>query len=458
LKKLKILVLDDEINITDKLCRFLIRKGFAALPAYNCEQAIRLINENYFDIAIIDVVLPEESGLNFVRKIKQIIPDIELIIMSGHGTMDMVIDAIHKGAVDFVKKPFSFVDIVSAIERTTKYVHLQNQLEYSKEKFSLISNEMENEINKAFIGKSHKILGILEIAKKIAADPDANVLITGENGTGKEIIASIIHYASERKDQPFFTVNSSAIPETLLESEFFGHKKGAFTDAKDNKKGYFELANGGSLFLDEIADMPLRLQAKLLRAIEEKIIKPIGGEKDVKIDVRIISATNHDIEKQVVGKKFRLDLFHRINTFVIEIPPLRERPEDIEPLLKYFIKYFSDKKKKPLPVLKKKIIKILCKYDYPGNVRELRNMVERAVILSTDQPLTLADFMLNFNNNNETQGTKDLNIAKHEIKLIRDALESTQYNQIQAASLLGISRDALIRRMKKHDIRINKKI
>ena len=451
-------MLDDEINITDKLCRFLIRKEFLALPAYNCEQAIRLLDENYFDIAIIDVVLPDENGLDFVRKIKQKSPDIELIIMSGHGTMDMVIDAMHKGAVDFMKKPFSFVDIISAIERTSKYVNLQNQLEYSEEKFSLISSEMENEINKAFIGKSSKILGVLEIAKKIAADPDANVLITGENGTGKEIIASVIHYASERKDQPFFTVNCSAIPETLLESEFFGHKKGAFTDAKDNKKGYFELANGGSLFLDEIADMPLKLQSKLLRAIEEKTIKPIGGEKDVKIDVRIVSATNQDIGELVLEKKFRLDLFHRINTFVIEIPPLRDRPEDIEPLLKYFIKDFAEKKNKPLPVLKKKIIKILCKYDYPGNVRELRNMVERAVILSTEHPLTLADFMLNFNNNNEAKGKQDLNIVKHEIKLIKDALESTQYNQIHAASLLGISRDALIRRMKKHDIRINKRI
>jgi DNA-binding NtrC family response regulator len=451
-------VLDDEVNITDKLCRFLTRKGFSASPAYNCEQALSLIKENYFDIAIIDVVLPDESGLEFVRKIKQIIPDIELIIMSGHGTMDMVIDAMHKGAVDFMKKPFSFVDIISAIERTSKHVNIQNQLEFAEEKFSLISSEMENEINKAFIGKSNEIVKVLKIAKKIATDPDANVLITGENGTGKEIIASVIHYSSERKRQPFFTVNCSAIPETLLESEFFGHKKGAFTDAKDNKKGYFELANAGSLFLDEIGDMPLKLQSKLLRVIEEKIIKPIGGEKDVKIDVRIISATNQDIGKQVREKKFRLDLFHRINTFIIEIPPLRKRPEDIEPLLKYFIKYFAEKKKKPLPILDKKIIKILCKYDYPGNIRELRNMVERAVILSTDQPLTLADFMVNFSNNNQTKGKQDLNIEKHEIKLIRNALESTQYNQIQAASLLGISRDALIRRMKKHDIKINKKI
>ena len=179
MKKLKILVLDDEINITDKLCRFLIRKGFSALPAYNCEQAVCLLDENYFDIAIIDVVLPDESGLDFVRKIKQKIPDIELIIMSGHGTMDMVIDAMHKGAVDFMKKPFSFVDILSAIERTSKYVNLQNQLEYSEEKFSLISSKMENEINKAFIGKSSKILGVIDIANKISADPDANVLITG---------------------------------------------------------------------------------------------------------------------------------------------------------------------------------------------------------------------------------------------------------------------------------------
>ena len=458
LKKLKILVLDDEVNITDKLCKYLTRKGFLALPAYNCGQALIVLNENYIDVAIIDVVLPDESGLKFIRKIKIIIPDIELIIMSGHGTMDMVIDAMHKGAVDFVKKPFSFVDIVSAIERTTKYVQLQNQLEYSKEKFSLISSEMENEVQKVFIGKSSKILSVIELAKKVGADPDANVLITGENGTGKEIIARIIHFASIRKDQPISTVNCSAIPETLLESEFFGHKKGAFTDAKENKKGYFELASGGSLFLDEIADMPLSLQAKLLRAVEEKKIKPIGGEKEISIDVRIISATNKDIDKQVFENKFRLDLLHRINTFIIEIPPLRERPEDIEPLLRYFFKYFAEKKKKPLPRLNKKVINVLCKYDFPGNVRELRNMVERAIILSTDRPLSLAEFMLNINNYNNSQSKNDLNITDQEIKLIQEALENTQYNQIKAAALLGISRDALIRRMRKYNIKRNKKV
>ncbi len=458
MKKLKILVLDDEVNITDKLCKYLVQRSFIALPAYNCDQALNLSKINYFDIAIVDVVLPGENGLEFVKKIKRVIPDIEFIIMTGHGTLDMAIDAIHKGAVDFVKKPFSFSDIVSAIERTTKYVQLQSHIEYSKHNFSLISSEMEKELQKVLIGKSSKLHSVIELANKIASDPDANVLITGENGTGKEIIARIIHLASGRKDQPISTVNCSAIPETLLESEFFGHKKGAFTDAKENKRGFFEVANGGSLFLDEIADMPMSLQAKLLRALEEKKIKPIGGEAEINIDVRIISATNKQINKLVKENKFRLDLFHRINTFVIEIPPLRDRPEDIEPLLKHFIKYFSEKKKKPLPKLGKKVINMLCKYDFPGNVRELRNMVERAVILSSDQPLTIANFMLDMDHDDHSHGNKDLNIYNQEVKLIQEALESTQYNQMKAATLLGISRDALIRRMRKYNITINKKM
>ena len=455
---MKILVLDDEINITDKLCKFLIKKGFIALPAYNCDQALNIINNNSVDIAIVDVVLPNESGLEFVRKIKQIVPDIDLIIMSGHGTLDMVIDAMHKGAVDFVKKPFSFVDILSAIERTSKYIQQKNKQAYNTSSFSLIPNEMQAKIQAVFIGKSAQLRSVVDMANKIAADPDANVLIMGENGTGKEIVARIIHFASDRREKPISTVNCSAIPETLLESEFFGHKKGAFTDAKDNKKGYFERANEGSLFLDEIADMPMALQAKLLRALEEKKIKPIGGENEIAINIRIISATNKDLIKMVHENKFRVDLLHRINTFIIEIPALRDRREDIEPLLKYFLKYFADKKGKPLSGLSKKVINMLCQYDYPGNVRELRNMVERAVILSSDQPLSFKDFMHNINTNHESQNLNDLNIIKHEIKLIREALENSQYNQIKAAALLGISRDALIRRMRKYNIAINKNV
>ena len=457
MESLKILVIDDERNITDKLCRFLRTKNYEAYGAYSSENAWQVLNEHNINVAVIDVVLPDENGLNFVNIMNKKYPDIEVVIMSGHGTMDMVIDAMHKGAVDFVKKPFGFYEIQSAIERTNIYMEMQSRLEKAESQSSLISRELEKKINKVFIGKSEKIKNVISMAIEIGQDRDANVLITGENGTGKEIIARIIHHSSVRKNKSIFTVNCSAIPDTLLESEFFGHRKGAFTDARENKKGYFELADGGSLFLDEIADMPLTLQAKLLRVLEEHRIRPIGSEKEVSVDVRIVSATNKNINNMIKEKKFRMDLLHRINTFPIDIPPLRERPEDIEPLLKHFLKYFSRKKNKSLPEIDKSTLKVIQKYDFPGNVRELRNMVERAVILCKNGVLNLSDFTMVFDTNNNPEQKNNLNMDNHEMQLIQKALVKTKYNQNQAAKLLGISRDALIRRMKKYQITITKK-
>lgn len=457
MESLKILILDDEKNITDKLCRYLRSKNHDAFEAYNSGDAWQVLGEYNIDIAVIDVVLPDENGLNFVNIMSEKYPDIEVVIMSGHGTMDMVIDAMHKGAVDFVKKPFGFYEIQSAIERTNIYMEMQNRLEKAESQSSLISRELEKKINKVFIGRSEKIKNVIKMAMQIGNDRDANVLITGENGTGKEIIARIIHHSSLRRNRSIFTVNCSAIPDTLLESEFFGHRKGAFTDARENKKGYFELANGGSLFLDEIADMPMSLQAKLLRVLEEHKIRQIGGDKEVSIDVRIISATNKNIDKLISEQKFRVDLLHRINTFPIDIPPLRERPEDIEPLVKHFIKYFAQKKNKKVPRIDKKTISVLQKYRFPGNIRELRNMVERAIILAKDNVLNLADFTTVFDNNNIHNEKNDLNMDNQELNLIQKALLATKYNQNQAAHLLGISRDALIRRMKKYNIKITKK-
>lgn len=456
MENLKILVIDDERNITDKLCRFLRMKNYQAYGAYSSENAWQVLKENNIDVAVIDVVLPDENGLNFVNLMNKKYPDIEVVIMSGHGTMDMVIDAMHKGAVDFVKKPFGFIEIQSAIERTNIYMEMQSRLEKAESQSSLISRELEKQINKVFIGKSEKIRNVINMAIEIGHDRDANVLITGENGTGKEIIARIIHHSSVRKNKSIFTLNCSAIPDTLLESEFFGHRKGAFTDARENKKGYFELADGGSLFLDEIADMPFSLQAKLLRVLEEHKIRPIGSDKEVEVDVRFISATNKNIKTMIKEKKFRMDLLHRINTFPIDIPPLRERPEDIEPLVKHFVKYFAKKKSKPIPEIEKNTIKVLQKYNFPGNVRELRNMVERAVILSKNGVLNLSDFTMVFDENNGLEEKSDLNMDNNELHLIQKALVKTKYNQNQAAKLLGISRDALIRRMKKYQINITK--
>jgi DNA-binding NtrC family response regulator len=371
--------------------------------------------------------------------------------------MDMVIQAMQEGAVDFIRKPFDLIDILLAIKRTKKYLDLQNRLNVVQNKNSLISIELADSTENNFIGASKDIKEVIDLALKVSKDRDINVMITGENGTGKEIIARIIHHASERNNKPFFPVNSAAIPETLLESEFFGHRKGAFTDAKENRKGYFDLANGGSLFLYEIGDMPFSLQAKLLRAIEEKKIKQVGSDKEYTVDVRIISATNQNITKLIEDKIFRLDLYHRINSFIIHITPLRERPDDIEPLMLHFAKMFAKKRNRIVPKINRNVIRELKKYHFPGNIRELKNMTERALVLCTSDTLDLSNFTLSLEKKKSKQyNSMNLNLEENEILFIRAALSKTNYNQNRASKYLGISRDSLIRRMKKYNIQIKK--
>jgi DNA-binding NtrC family response regulator len=456
---LSVLVLDDERKIADKVSNYLLNQGYITYTAYFPSQAFKILSRESIDILISDVMLPEMTGLEILQKVKSSYPHVEVIMITGHGDMDMVIEAMHRGAVDFIKKPFSFLDIQFAIERTGKYLLLQNQLQIAENRNSLISRDLENRIERNLIGTDKKIQLVLETALKAGRDRDASILVFGENGTGKEIIARIIHHASERTNHIFFPVNCSAIPDTLIESEFFGHRKGSFTDAKEDKKGIFELANGGSLFLDEIADMPYGLQAKLLRAIEEKKIKRVGSNKEIDVDIRIISATNQNIEQRINEKKFRMDLYHRINTVTITIPPLRDRLSDLEPLINYFVEDFARKKNKKIPSIDPEVINQLKLYHFPGNVRELKNMVERALILSTDDVLTVADFPAITKNNHLNQNSSEsLDLHSHELNLVRKAMKRTNYNQKKAAMLLGISRDALIRRMKKFDIKIEKKI
>ena len=453
MKQLSVLILDDERRIADKVAKFLVSRGYAAQAAYHPRQAFDIFKQKPIDILISDVMMPEMNGLDLLKKVKSSHPHIEVIMISAHGDMDMVIDAMHKGAVDFIKKPFGFLDIQMAIERTGKYLHLQNLLELAEDRNSLISMEFEKRIDRNFIGTSQKIKSVLQLALKAGRDRDASILITGENGTGKEIIARIIHHISDRQNLSFCSRNCSAVPDTLIESEFFGHQKGSFTDAKTDKKGVFELAHGGSLFLDEIADMPVNLQAKLLRALEEKKIKRVGSDKEIDVDIRVISATNQNIEQLVDERKFRIDLLHRINTITINIPPLRERTSDIKPLLFYFVEYFALRKNMPIPAISPDILNKLEAYSFPGNVRELRNMVERALILSDDSTLTISDFPTKDHHKAEKL---HLNILDNELYLIKKALKETDYNQKRAAVLLGLSRDALIRRMKKFNLKIDK--
>ena len=317
-------------------------------------------------------------------------------------------------------------------------------------KYSLITKDLEQRIERKFIGESRSIKHIIEETLHVAKFKDTNVIITGESGTGKEIIARIIHHASSRKEYGFFPINCSAVPETLLESEFFGHKKGSFTGAINDKKGLFELAQRGTLFLDEIADMPLSLQAKLLRVLEEKKVKKIGSEKEIFVEVRIIAATNRNLDELITKEQFRLDLYHRINTFIIEIPPLRERPEDIEPLMKHYTQLYKNKFNMLNLRIDENLIEHLRRYHFPGNVRELKNLVERAIIICKNNILDESCFPI-LATEDKSYLTDNLNIKQNEERLIKAALQKTNNNQTKAAKLLGISRHTLIRKLTKID-------
>lgn len=455
--KISILILDDEKQFTEELSGFFADSDFEAFAANTAEEGEKILNSNKIDLLILDVRLPGVNGLDILKEVKIQYPYMEVIIISAHGDMDTVIKAMRLGAFDYLRKPFRFIDIQIAIERTQKYLQMQRKLKQMEEKNSLISKTLEEKIDRQFIGVSHQIQEVFEQAITASDYPGANVLITGESGTGKENIARIIHYSSISKDHIFCAVNSSAITESLLESEFFGHKKGSFTGAINDKMGFFEVCNGGTLFLDEIADMPLNLQAKILRATEEKVITRVGDTNEIHTDFRIISATNHDIEKRVEKKKFRLDLLHRLNTLHIHIPPLRERPEDIKPLVIHFVDMSVAKFNKPKLQISPDVFDALRKYDFPGNVRELKNMTERAIMLCKGDSLDIADFRVNPKKSKITvQKDEVVDLKMNEIKNIRKALQSCNYNQQAAADALGIHRDALSRKMKKYSININK--
>jgi DNA-binding NtrC family response regulator len=456
MKKLNILIIDDEKGIRDELVEHFTENKYLVYSSASPTKALEMIQKNEIDIVILDIKLPEMDGLVVLEKIKTQFPDIEVIMITGHGDTQNIIQSMRLGAFDFFMKPFRILDIERAIERTEKFILLNIQLKKAELAYNLVSQELQNTIGKRFIGQSPEIKKVMSLMSTIAEFDFTAVLISGESGTGKELVARGIHYLSKRKNNYFFPVNCSAVPTNLFESEFFGHRKGAFTGATENRMGYFEIANQGTLFLDEIGDLPLPLQSKFLRVIEEKRVKKIGSDNDIATDVRIISATNRKIGKMVEKKEFRLDLYHRINTFRIDIPPLRDRREDIAPLLDYFLEFYAEKLKRPVNKIDAAIYEELYHYPFLGNVRELQNMVERAVILCNGSDLKLQHFKINDYVNPKIHSpleTKDIyDLKLQEKMLIKSALEKTKNNKAQAAKLLNINWNALDRRMKKYNI------
>jgi len=458
MSELKILVLDDEAVIRQEISEFLSDEGFVTYEADRPSKGLDIINNTEIDIVILDIQLPEMNGLEVLQKIKEIDTEIEVIMITGHGDMEAVIKAMRYGASEFFPKPFRLNDLQRAIERTSRFVNLSQKVKELSSSYSYLSKEVYDYFGHELIGKSEAMKNVITLVGKVAKSDFTSVMITGESGVGKEIVARGIHYLSQRKNNYFYPVNCSAIPDTLFESEFFGHKKGTFTGANEDKAGWFEIAHHGTLFLDEIVDMDHNMQAKLLRVLEDRNVRRIGSHKDVEVDVRIISATNKDVQQLIDENKFRADLFYRINSFTIYIPPLRERREDIPLLLEQFVKFFSARMNKPIKSIDKNIVKLLNNYNFPGNVRELRNMVEKAMILCDDGKLRPVDFQLPgtsqpiAQSESKDQDYVSFDLEENERKLISKVLELTNYKKSDAAEMLNITRQSLDRRIQKFDL------
>lgn len=456
-EKIKILVVDDEHRVREEIAEFLTENKYEVYKAAAPSEAFMSLKENEIHIVILDIKLPEMDGLTALQAIKENYPDVEVIMISGHGDMNSVIEAMRHGAADFFQKPFRLMDINVAIQRTTRYLDLQLKYKELEKNFSLVSGEIQRSIGHQLIGKSKAMKKVISMMSKVANVENTTVLITGESGTGKELVARGIHYLSSRNKQFFHSVNCSAIPESLFESEFFGHKKGSFTGAVESKAGWFEIANKGTLFLDEIGDMPLSQQAKLLRILEERKVSRVGSHEKIDVDVRVIAASNQELMKMCNEREFRLDLYHRISSFIIDLPPLRERKEDIPLLLRYFIDFYCSTLGKEIKKIDPAIEKEMLKYAFPGNIRELRNLVERAIIISEKGILMLGDFQIGGATPVEdtkiiTPGEEIWDLEVAERRLITRALERSNNNKSKAADLLNISWQSLDRRMKKFDI------
>jgi DNA-binding NtrC family response regulator len=457
MESLKILILDDEKIFRDEIMEFLENDSFTVFSAGKPSEAFKILEEKPIDILILDLRLPEMDGFAVLEKVKELYPHIEVIMITGHGDMDAVIQAMRMGAVEFFPKPFRLLDMKAAIKRTRRFIDMAHRLKEVNQSYELVSKDLRNNVGYEIVGRSKPIQQVLELMRKVAQVDNTSVLITGDSGTGKELVARGIHYLSSRSNSYFHAVNCSAVPDSLFESEFFGHKKGAFTGADEDKAGWFEIANGGTLFLDEIVDMQPAMQSKLLRVLEDRKIRRLGATSDISIDVRIIAATNQNIQQLIETNKFRNDLYFRLNSFEIYIPPLIERPEDIPLLFNYYTDLLSKRMNKRIVGIDSRVFAAAQEYNFPGNIRELRNMVERAIILAEGDRLSLNEF--SFPGVNITEIKNDVIVQEdvfdleeiEKLTIIR-ALERTDYKKSEAAQLLKITRQSLDRRLEKHEI------
>jgi DNA-binding NtrC family response regulator len=452
--RINLLVLDDD-PVYRNLLRSILKERLDVFAVETPSLAFKILKNEKIDILISDFKLPEMNGLMVLEKVKEEYPDIAVIMISSAGDMDTVINSLRNGAADFLRKPFTASEIWVAIERTRKLSELTTNLVQYKRKNSMLSDVVNSELGNIIIGKSQSINFVKQQIRMVADTPDTSVLITGESGTGKELVARAIHNLSSRKDELFCAVNMSAVPESLFESEFFGHKKGSFTGALVDKAGWFETANQGTLFFDEIGEMSMALQVKLLRVLEDRRFTRVGTQNEQKFDVRIVAATNKTNADMSSGKSLRLDLYHRLSTFIIELPPLRERTGDIPELVDYFFNSLSKKLGKHISGVHEDVYEMLKSYSFPGNIRELRNMMERALIICSTDQITPMNFssVSQLSSPAQTQREPDtFDLTALEKQTILKALQKVNYNKAEAARLLNIEWNALHRRIQKHNI------
>ena len=451
----RILVVDDEYLIRWTLQQSLEKEGYEVLLAETGEEALDKAREDAPDLMLLDIKLPGMDGYEVLERALKIDESIVPIMITAYEDVESVVKAMRLGAFDYITKPFQFDKIHLSIRKALEASQLKREVKHLREEQRTLFGFDH------IVAVSQKMSRVLQVAEKIAQSDASTVLIQGESGTGKELIAHAIHEWSRRGKMPFITVNCAGFPEHLLENELCGHEKGAFTDAKEVKKGLLEVAYGGTLFLDEIGDMNLNLQAKLLRLVEQKTFRRMGGVKDIQVDVRIITATNKDLIKLKNEGKFREDLFYRINVASLKIPPLQERQEDILPLTKYFIQKFNEEFHKNVQKISKGVEDFFFSYSWPGNVRDFRNVIERAMIIGEWDILLMEHLPMELLGQASRQGVviegirippEGISLEKVEEALIRQALKIAKGNQTKAAKLLDISRDALRYRMQKFGI------
>jgi two-component system response regulator AtoC len=449
----RILVIDDEENMRHMLAVLLEKEGYQVDNAADGKQGLDLASESFYDLILCDLKMPVMDGMAFLENFQDMQLESTVIVMSAYGTLDTAIEAMKRGAYDYVSKPFKPDEIMLTLRKAEERERLR------KENRLLQQSARERYSFAQMIGRSPPMQEIFTTIEKVA-DYKTSVLVTGESGTGKELIARAIHYNSSRADKPLVTVNCGAIPENLLESELFGHKKGAFTDAIKDKRGLFQEAHGGSIFLDEIGELPRPLQVKLLRALQEEEIKRVGDTQSINIDIRVLAATTKDLAEEVKKGRFRDDLYYRINVLHVVVPPLRQRPEDIPMLTQHFIEKISKRLHSKVDGISPAAASALQRYEWPGNVRELENFIERAMVMTGGRTIELADLPphlqpkaepVEYLANDENLSIKEAS-RRLERTLIRRALEKTGNNRTQAAKILEISHPALLYKIKAYGL------